>query len=39
MALDDYLRYIQQEALAAPRRSPARSGGKVRQLSLWNEGA
>jgi hypothetical protein len=33
MALDDYLKYIQQEALAAPRRSSARSSRKVRQPS------
>jgi hypothetical protein len=39
MALDNSLHSIQQEALAAPRRSPARSGRKVRQLSLWSEGA
>jgi hypothetical protein len=39
MALEDYLQYIQQEALAAPRRSPARLSRKVRQPSLWGEGA
>jgi Integrase core domain len=39
MTLDDYLQYIQQEALAAPRRSSARSSRKVRQISLWGEGA
>jgi len=39
MALDDYLQYIQQEALAAPRRSSARGSRKVRQLPLWSEGA
>lgn len=37
MALDDYLHYIQQEALAAPRRSSVRSGRKVRQIPLWGE--
>jgi hypothetical protein len=39
MALDDYLQYIQLEALAAPRRSPARLSRKVRQPPLWSEGA
>ncbi len=39
MALDDYLQYIKQEALAAPRRSSARGSRKVRQSSLWGEGA
>jgi hypothetical protein len=39
MALDDYLQYIQQEARAAPRRSSARGSRKVRQASLWGEGA
>src|SRR6266487_285739 len=39
IALDDYLQYIQQEALAAPRRSSARGSRKVRQLPLWSEGA
>lgn len=39
MALDDYLQSIKQEALAAPRRTSARSSRKVRQPSLWNEGA
>jgi hypothetical protein len=39
MALDDYLQYIKQEALAAPRRTSARSSRKVRQPSLWEEGA
>jgi len=39
MALDDYLQYIKQEALAAPRRSSARGSRKVRQSSLWEEGA
>ena len=34
MALSDYLKYIQQEALAAPRRSSARRSRKVRQPSL-----
>ena len=39
MALADYLKYIQQEALAAPRRSSALGSRKVRQPSLWGEGA
>ncbi len=39
MALEEYLQYIQQEALAAPRRSSVRGSRKVRQLSLWGEGA
>src|SRR5205823_5569118 len=39
MALDDYVKYIQQEALAAPRRSATRGSRKVRQPSLWGEGA
>ena|SRR5690242_1270762 len=39
MTLDDYLQSIKQEALAAPRRSSARSSRKVRQPSLWGEGA
>ena len=39
MALGDYLQYIKQEALAAPRRSSARRSRKVRQPSLWGEGA
>jgi hypothetical protein len=39
MALDDYLQYIQQEALAAPRRSSVRGSRKIRQPSLWGEGA
>ena len=39
MALDEYVKYIQQEALAAPRRSPARRSRKVRQPSLWGQGA
>ena len=39
MALDEYVKYIQQEALAAPRRSSARGSRKVRQPSLWGEGA
>lgn len=39
MALDDYLQPIKQEALAAPRRSWARRSRKVRQPSLWGEGA
>lgn len=38
MILSDYLKYIQQEALAAPRRSSARRSRKVRQPSLWDEG-
>jgi hypothetical protein len=39
MALDDYLQYIKQEALAAPRRSSARSSRKVRQSSQWGDEA
>ncbi len=39
MALADYLQHIKQEALAAPRRSSGRSSRKVRQPSLWGEGA
>ena len=39
MTLDDYLQYTKQEALAAPRRSSARGSRKVRQPSLWGEGA
>ena len=39
MALADYLQYIKQEALAAPRRSSVRRSRKVRQPSLWEEGA
>lgn len=39
MALSDSLKYIQQEALAAPRRSSARGPRKVRQPPLWGEGA
>src|SRR6202011_1577496 len=39
MALDDYLQYIRQEALAAPRRSSARGPRKIRQPSLWSERA
>ena len=39
MALDDYLKYIQQQALAAPRRSSARGSRKVRQPSLWSADA
>jgi len=39
MTLDDYLQYIKQEALAAPRRSSVRGSRKVRQSSLWGEGA
>lgn len=39
MALSDYLKYIRQEALAAPRRSSARRSRKLRQPSLWDEGA
>jgi hypothetical protein len=38
MALDDYVQYILQEALAAPRRSSARSSRQVRQSSLWEQG-
>jgi len=37
MTLEDYLQHIKQEALAAPRRSSARSSRKVRQPSLWAE--
>jgi integrase-like protein len=39
MALDDSIKYSQQEALAAPRRSSSRGSRKVRQPSLWGEGA
>lgn len=39
MALNDYLQYMQREALAAPRRSSARGSRKVRQPSLWDERA
>ena len=39
MILDDYLQYIKQEALAAPRRSAVRGSRRVRQPSLWGEGA
>jgi transposase InsO family protein len=39
MTLQDYLQHIKQEALAAPRRLSARSSRKVRQPSLWGEGA
>jgi len=39
MLLDDYLQYIKHEALAAPRRSSVRGSRKVRQSSLWGEGA
>lgn len=39
MTLNDYLQYIQQEALAAPRRSSARGSRKIRQPSLWSERA
>ena len=39
MALEDYLQYIKQEALAAPRRSSVRGSRKVRQPSLWEGGA
>ena len=38
MVLPDYLKYIQQEALAAPRRSSAPGTRNVRQPSLWGEG-
>lgn len=34
MALEDYLQYIQHDALAAPRRGPARAARRVRQPSL-----
>jgi hypothetical protein len=37
MPLEDYLHYIKQEALAAPRRASARSSRKVRQPSLWGD--
>lgn len=39
MALEEYLQFIQHEALAAPRRRSARASRKVRQPSLWGEGA
>jgi len=39
MILDDYLKSILQEALASPRRSSARRSRKIRQPSLWDEGA
>jgi hypothetical protein len=39
MALEEYLQYIQQEALAAPRRSSVRGSRNIRQPSLWGEGA
>jgi len=39
MTLNDYLQYIQQEALASPRRSSTHGSRKVRQPSLWSEGA
>jgi transposase InsO family protein len=39
MTLEDYLQYIKQEALAAPRRSSGRGSRKVRQPSLWEGGA
>jgi hypothetical protein len=39
MPLSDYLKSIQQEALAAPRRSSARRPRKVRQPPLWSEEA
>jgi hypothetical protein len=39
MALDDYLQYIKQKALAAPRRLSGRGSSKVRQPPLWGEGA
>ncbi len=39
MALDEYVQYLQQEALAATRRSPARLASKVQQPSLWGQGA
>ena len=38
MALDDYLQYILQEALAAPRRSSARRGRQSPTAALWGEG-
>ena len=39
MVLQDYLRFIEQEVLAAPRRPPARLSKNVQQLPLWKEGA
>jgi hypothetical protein len=39
MALDDSLQYIKQEARASPRRSSIHGSRKVRQASLWGEGA
>jgi hypothetical protein len=39
MALDEYVQYIQQEALAALRRTSVRGSRKIRQPSLWEEGA
>src|SRR5258708_2114180 len=37
MALDDYLQYTLQEALATPRRASARRSKKVRQPPLWGK--
>ncbi len=39
MALEEYLQYIQQEALAALRRASVRGSRNIRQPSLWEEGA
>jgi hypothetical protein len=39
MALEDFLQSIRQEALASMRRVPARASRKIRQPSLWGEGA
>ena len=39
MALDEYLQSIQQEALAALRRSSVRGSRKIRQPSLWEQEA
>ena len=39
MALDEYVQYIQQEALAALRRASVRGSRKIRQPSLWEQGA
>jgi hypothetical protein len=39
MVLDEYVQYSQQEALAALRRSSVRGSRKIRQPSLWEEGA
>jgi hypothetical protein len=39
MALEEYVQYIQQEALAASRRASVRGSRNIRQPSLWGEGA